>query len=274
MNKKIFTIPPELNGKRLDYIIGLFMDLPRKDAKKIVEDGFVLVNNLRVTFPSRKVKKGDKVILIEIEKSESVLKILYEDRSVIVIDKPPGLITQRINSEAGYAVDEELRRMGKNIYPVHRLDRETSGVMVFACNTNARDFLMNEFRSHRVKKIYIGVVEGKLDKDKGVLRGKIQKTKEYAETYYEVLKELKGATLLKLFPRTGRTHQLRLQFAQIGNPIVGDKKYYKIKKPVILFERQALHSYAIEFIHPEKKEWMRFTAPIPLDLKRLIERLT
>lgn len=274
--EKIFTIPPELDKRRLDYLISLFTGISRKESKNIVEDGLVFVNDRLITFPSKKIEKGDKIKILESGRKSAIpeLKILYEDAQLIVINKPAGLLTEKTGSEKGIAVNEILKDKGKIVYPVHRLDRETSGVIIFAKTSNARNFLIEEFRNRRVNKTYIGLVEGILYQKNGILKGEIQKTKEYAETHYEVMKVLNGATLLKLFPRTGRTHQLRLQFAQIGHPIIGDKKYYNIKRTKIFFQRQALHSYKINFIHPETKRWVTFSAPIPEDLKKLIRSLT
>ncbi|MGB9720999.1 MAG: RluA family pseudouridine synthase [bacterium] len=273
--RKIFSVPAELDGRRLDHIMPFFTDLSRKEAKKIVEKGFVLVNGRLITFPSKKIKGGDKIIILEAE--ESVVpepEILYEDDFIVIVNKPSDLLTEKIGSEKGNALSELLAKKGRVIYPVHRLDRDTSGVIIFAKTINARDFLIEEFKNQKVNKTYIGVVEGVLYQKNGTIKGMIQKTREYAETHYEVTKILKGATLLRLIPKTGRTHQLRLQLAQIGHPVIGDKKYYNIKRTQIFFKRQALHSYKISFIHPKTKRWVAFSAPIPEDIKGLIEDLT
>ncbi|MEO0107371.1 MAG: RluA family pseudouridine synthase [candidate division WOR-3 bacterium] len=274
IQRRIFTVIHELDERRLDYVISFFTDLPRREARELVENGLVLVNNKLITFPSKKVKEGDKIAILEAkEELTPEPEIIYEDDYVIVVNKPSGLLTEKVGSEKGNALNEIFANRGKILYPVHRLDRETSGVMIFAKNENARDFLIEEFRNRKINKIYIGIVEGMLGQKSGVLKGLIQKTKEYAETHYEVMKILKNATILLLMPKTGRTHQLRLQLAQMGHPIIGDKKYYNIKKTKIFFHRQALHSYKINFVHPETKRWVSFTAPIPQDMKELIESL-
>jgi len=272
--KRTFTVIEELAERRLDYVLSFFTDLSRKEAKKIVENGLVLVNNKLITFPSKKIKKGDKIIILEAEEESTPQpEIIYEDEYVIVVNKPSGLLTEKIGSEKGTALSEILKNKGRITYPVHRLDCETSGVIIFAKTASAKQFLIDEFKNRRVNKTYIGVVEGIIHPQKGILKGELRKTKEYAETHYEVMQILKSATLLKLMPRTGRTHQLRLQLAQIGHPIIGDKRYYNIKRTKIFFKRQALHSHRINFIHPETKRWVAFSAPIPDDLKRLIEDL-
>ncbi len=277
VRKKIFTVPPSSGGRRLDYVIGLFADLSRREAREIVESGFVFVNDIRVTFPSRKVEKGDRVEILRTEKRSGVLseiKIIYEDNSLIVVNKPAGMLTEKIGSEKGIAVLETIASKREAVYPVHRLDRETSGVLIFAKNTAAKNFLMTEFKERRVNKTYIAIVDGMLMRKSGVLKGRIQKTDEYAETHYEVISILRNATMLKLMPRTGRTHQLRLQLFQIGHPIIGDKKYYDIRKVSIFFERQALHSFRINFLHPQTKRWVTFSAPIPADMKGLVRQLS
>jgi len=274
--QKIFIVPSGIRDRRLDYVIALFADLSRKKARQIVEEGFVLINDIRVTFPSKKVKKGDKIAIIDIGsgmKNLPAIEILCEDDYVIIVNKPAGLLTEKIGSEKGIAVNEMFAKQGKTIYPVHRLDRETSGVMIFAKTISGRDFLMEEFKGRRVNKTYIGIVTGVLKNKKGILKGKIKKSGEYAESYYEVVKFLKGATILKLIPKTGRTHQLRLQLAQIGHPVIGDKRYYNIKKTSVFFSRQALHACKISFIHPQTKKWITFSAPIPEDIRKLIKDL-
>ncbi len=275
LSRRLFTVIEELAEKRLDYVISFFTDLSRREAKEVVENGLVLVNNKLITFPSKKIKRGDRIVILEAaEEQNGEPEIIYEDDQIMVINKPSNLLTVKIGSEKGFALNEILQKKGKEVYPVHRLDRETSGAIIFAKTIKARDFLIGEFKNRKVNKTYIGVVEGILSAKSGILKGEIKKTKEYAETYYEVIKTLKNATLLKLMPKTGRTHQLRLQLADIGHPVIGDKKYYNIKKTRIFFNRQALHSYKINFIHPETKRWVSFTAPICEDIKKLIDKLS
>ncbi len=274
--QNIFIVTPEMAEKRLDYVIALFSDLPRHKARQIVEQGIVLVNNIRVTFPSKKLKKGDRIAIIDTGlqiKNLPEVKILWEDDYVMIVNKPVGLLTEKIGSEKGIAVTEILARKNKKVYPVHRLDRETSGVIIFAKTIMARDFLVEEFRAAKVNKTYIGIVEGILKNKKGVLKGRIEKSGEYAETHYQVIKFFKNAMMVRLMPKTGRTHQLRLQLAQIGHPIIGDKRYYNIKKTRILFNRQALHAWKVSFFHPQIKRWVTFSAPIPEDIKKLIKNL-
>lgn len=276
ITQSIFIVTPEMAEKRLDYVIALFSDLPRQRARQIVEQGIVLVNNKRVTFPSKKLKKGDRIAIIDTGleiKSLPEVKILWEDDYVMIVNKPVGLLTEKIGSEKGIAVTEILARKNKTVYPVHRLDRETSGVMIFAKTTLTRDFLIEEFKASKVNKTYIGIVEGILNNEKGVLKGRMRRSGEYAETHYQVIKFFKNATMIRLVPKTGRTHQLRLQLAQIGHPIIGDKQYYNIKKTAIMFRRQALHSWKISFLHPQIKRWVTFSAPIPEDIKKLIKNL-
>lgn len=276
ITQSIFIVTPEMAEKRLDYVIAQFADLPRHRARQIVEQGIVLVNNKRVTFPSKKLKKGDRIAIIDTGlqvKSLPEVKILWEDDYVMIVNKPVGLLTEKIGSEKGIAISEIFAQKNKIVYPVHRLDRETSGVMIFAKTIQIRDFLIEEFKASKVNKTYIGIVEGILKNKKGVLKGRIKKSGEYAETHYQVIKFFKNATMIRLMPKTGRTHQLRLQLAQIGHPIIGDKRYYNIKKTRIVFKRQALHAWKVSFLHPQIKRWVTFSAPIPEDIKKLIKNL-
>ncbi|MGQ9535136.1 MAG: RluA family pseudouridine synthase [bacterium] len=274
--KNSFVATTDMAERRLDYVIALFTGLSRQKARQIVEQGIVLVNNIRVTFPSRKIRRGDHIMIIDskpgMDKQPEV-DIIWEDENVMIVNKPPGLLTEKIGSEKGLAVSEIFAKKGKTVYAVHRLDRETSGIMVFAKTTDACNFLRSQFKESRVNKTYIGIVAGILKSKKGLLKGVIKKSGEYAETYYQRVKFLKNATVLKLMPKTGRTHQLRLQLAQIGHPVIGDKQYYDIKKTTVVFRRQALHAWKISFIHPQTKRWVSFAAPIPEDIKELIKSL-
>lgn len=276
ITQNTFITPGEFTGRRLDYVISSFTGLSRKKAREVVENGLVFLNDMRITFPSAKIKKGDKIDILKTGMEKEIKQepiVLYEDDGLVVVNKPPGFLTEKISGEKGIAVTDFFKKEGKILFPVHRLDRETSGVMVFAKDIKMRDLLIEEFKSHLVDKTYIAVVEGRLQRKKGFLKGRIKKTGEFAETYYEIMALLKDATVLKLMPKTGRTHQLRLQFAELGHPIIGDKKYYNIKKTKIFFDRQALHSHKIKFFHPGTKRWMSFTASIPEDIKKLIDNL-
>ncbi len=267
------TVCKELNGRRLDFVIAYLTGLSRRESRRMVENGSVLLNRMRETFPSRKLRTGDRIAIVESDSTAAIdPEIIYEDDAIIVVNKPTGLLTLKMESETGQALTDILAKMGKSVFPVHRLDRDTSGIIIFAKTQQAREFMIEEFRKRRVDKKYIGVVDGILKDSKGVIKGKIGSTGEFAETHFKVLRVLKNATMVEFVPKTGRTHQLRLQFFEIGHPVVGDKKYYR-KKSTIIFPRQALHSYKIHFLHPRTNKRVCFTAPVPEDILQLINYL-
>ncbi len=272
-HSKTLIVLSDINDRRLDFAIAYLTGLSRKESRRVVENGRVLLNGTKETFPSKRVNTGDRISILQFGFTEEHKPvIIYKDDLIIVVNKPAGILTMRQEYESGRTLADMLEKMGKIVFPVHRLDRDTSGLIVFARTQQSRDFLVEEFRRRRVNKRYIGVVEGLLKHTEGAIKGKIGKTGEFAETYYRVLKKLKNATVVEFIPRTGRTHQLRLQFFEIGHPIVGDKKYYR-KKSTIIFPRHALHSHRLTFLHPGTKRWVRFTAPLPDDMRQLINNL-
>ncbi len=272
-NYKRYIIPEDLNSRRIDFVLSVLADIPRKEARNLIEQGFVLLNENPIVFPSKRVLAKDSIILIDRNKFLTKLnkvEIIYEDSGLIVVNKPPFILTNKESSESGESVEEILLKMGKPCYPVHRLDRETSGVVLFARDETTKRYLMDEFKKQRIEKRYLGIVNGVVKKSSAILRGKIGLRREYAATQYGVIERLNGATLLEFFPKTGRTHQIRIQMAGIGNPIVGDKRYCAKFRRQIYFPRQALHSSEMVLIHPVTKKWTRFFAPIPDDMKELI----
>lgn len=278
MNLKRIIVPVDMQGERLDLIISRLSELRRKKAKALVESGYVMVNGIKVTFPSKRLVAGDKITLIKplfpkIQIRNSV-RIIYEDSCILIVDKPPGILTNKEEVEKGDSVEEILVQKGKAVYPVHRLDKETSGVLVFAKTESARDFLMEEFKKRKVYKKYIGVVEGVVRKDKGIIKSPVRE-KEYAETEFKVLKRLRQATIVEFNPRTGRTHQIRRQLAKLGYHLVGEKKYISLRQPAkIFFPRQSLHAVEIKFIHPVTRKYVQFFSPIPEDMNKLIKFLS
>ncbi|MEO0226433.1 MAG: RluA family pseudouridine synthase [candidate division WOR-3 bacterium] len=272
---KKYDVPDKLNSRRIDYVLGVIAEISRKEARSLIEWGFVLLNGSQITFPSKRVRTRDSIILIdrtEYLKQLSYIEIVYEDRNLIVVNKPPFILTNKESSESGRSIEERLSENGKIVYPVHRLDRETSGVVIFAKDGISKKYLIEQFKRQVIKKKYIGIVNGVIEKKSEILRGKLGK-KEYAATRYRVVEKFKDATLLEFFPITGRTHQIRIQMAQLGYPIVGDKKYWKSLERQIFFPRQMLHSSEIGLLHPETKKWIEFSVPIPDDMNKLIAYL-
>jgi len=214
--------------------------------------------------------------------------ILHEDRDIIVVDKMNGLLTMASEKErdrTAYAYMNDYVRKGvaksrKRVYIVHRLDRETSGILVFAKDIDAKSYLQQEWGNFQ--KTYYAVVHGHLPEKEGVITSylaesgvhKMYSTKDstkgkFSETAYKVLKESKDHSLLEIDLRTGRKHQIRVHLADQGCPVVGDKKYGTGEKGAI---RLALHAGAMTITHPFSKETMTFKTAIPPYLESILKR--
>ncbi|MCR4336811.1 MAG: RluA family pseudouridine synthase [Candidatus Omnitrophica bacterium] len=212
-------------------------------------------------------------------------EILYEDRDIIVGNKAPGFLTvkalwnkdQTVHSALNEYVRKGNSKSRKCVYVVHRLDQDTSGVMIFAKTPQAQDFLKDHWKD--TIKIYYAVVHGRMAKKSGTISSYLVEDDEYmmhstsdgengklAHTEYEVMKETQKFSLVKINLLTGRKNQIRVHLADEGHPVVGDPKYGKSSKP----KRLALHSYSISFIHPFSQERLTFEAPVPEYFQRLV----
>jgi 23S rRNA pseudouridine1911/1915/1917 synthase len=214
------------------------------------------------------------------------LAILYEDREILVVDKPAGLLTIATDKEKSrtvYFMLTDYVRKGcsksrNRIFIVHRLDRETSGILVLAKNKGAKLFLQGHWQE--TEKKYLGVVHGKLEKRSDIITSYLAENKAHvvystpdpkkgrlSRTAYRVLKERKGLSLLEVSPLTGRKNQIRVHLADIGHPVVGDKKYGKKDKS---HTRLALHARSLSFKHPFSGEQLTFEAEVPPYFERLV----
>jgi 23S rRNA pseudouridine1911/1915/1917 synthase len=300
-------------GKRLDQFLSeAEPHLSRSQAKRLIEAQFIRLNE-KPPKPSVHVKTGDQItgVLPEptplsLEPEALPLSILYEDSSVIVIDKPPGMVVHPgAGNPAGTLVNalihhcKDLAGINGVLRPgiVHRLDKDTSGVMVVAKNDEAFLHLTKQFKNRIVEKVYLAVAHGTFGKNEGSIDSEIgrhpserkrmstrTKRGRTALTQWKVLEQFKGVTLLELFPRTGRTHQIRVHLASIGHPILGDPLYGRKEKPggigdptlrecVKIMPRQALHAHRLGFIHPQTGERVQFVSPIPQDMHMVLESL-
>lgn len=223
-------------------------------------------------------------------------RLVYEDTHLLVVDKPAGLLTQpgperergTLLSQIHRYLHRKARGRRFHLRSVHRLDRDTSGLLVFSKSSIAQKSLLWQFKHHQVEKKYLAVVEGTLPKEQGTFRSRLVRDRgdrrrgsaqrkdlgKEAITHYRVVERLRDATLVEVSLETGRTHQIRIHFAEAGFPLVGEPTYRpKGFNPHTPFARQALHAQTLAFAHPRTGEPVRFTAEPPDDLQALIKRL-
>jgi 23S rRNA pseudouridine1911/1915/1917 synthase len=293
---KIYNFVADESGVRLDrYVCERLAELSRTRIQKLIADGFVTVNE-QVAKAGLKLNAGDrlKVILPPAPPSpltpEAIpLNIIYEDDDLLVIDKPAGLT---VHPAPGHPVHTlvnailsrfpHLVALSDSLRPgiVHRLDRDTSGVMVVAKNSPAQAKLTEQFRVRSVAKAYLVLVKGKLTPENGVIEAPIGRDPRNrkrmavvtrgreARTEYHVIKYIGDYTLLEVRPETGRTHQIRVHFAAIGYPVVGDK-VYGVKSPFL--SRQFIHASRLGFKLPSSGKYMEFKSELPSDLAQALE---
>ncbi len=295
MEKLAFQVTESESSVRLDqYLVAVFpRPISRSHIKKLIDNGNILANGVKVKV-HHKVKVGDKIEVfleelpfLSLEPQDIPLNIIYEDDDIIVVNKPPGIAAHPgPGIQSGTLVNALLYHC-KSLSTVnearpgivHRLDKDTSGVMVVAKNNFSHTELAKQFKDRTVKKRYIALVKGDVELDEGVVdlpigrhpshRQKMavryDSTKK-AVTEYKVLKRFKDFTMLELNLKTGRTHQIRVHMAYLGHPILGDEKYGAKGK----FQRQTLHSYFLSFRHPRTGKNLEFTAELSDDIKTLI----
>jgi len=296
-------VPDEKNPERLDlYLIKKGMPLTRSRIQKLISEELILLNG-QPTRASYKVKKGDQIDItipaptpLELEPEDIPLDVLFEDSALLVLNKPSGMVVHPApGNYEGTMVHallhhcKDLTGIGGRERPgiVHRLDKDTSGVMVVAKTDEAHRFLSKQFKDHSIDRKYLALVCGKVKKagkiNLAIGRDRIHRKKisartsspREAETHYIIKERFKTATLLEVSPQTGRTHQIRVHMAHIGHPIIGDKTYGgKMAKSLELSaERQMLHAATLGFVHPRKKEKLSFSTPPPSDMAALLENL-
>jgi 23S rRNA pseudouridine1911/1915/1917 synthase len=291
-----FQVEEKEEGERLDRFLARRAGLSRSQVQKLVSGGFVVMGE-KGARPALRLKRGEEVRLTVPPPAPSTLSpeaiplgIVYEDQDVVVVDKPAGLCVHPAPGHpSGTLVNALLAR-----YPelslmasprpgiVHRLDIDTSGVIMVARNEAARLFLSRELKSRRVEKKYLALVRGDVSPAEGVIEAPIGRNPgnrkkmavvpggREAHTGYRVLRRFEGFTLVEASPETGRTHQIRVHFAHLGHPVAGDKVYGG-KSP--LFKRQFLHAYRLAFRHPRDGRWLEFTSPLPPDLEEGLKAL-
>lgn len=306
-------MPPESDTARLDKVLSeLVPKQSRTFLTKLIEQGQVSVDGRPQTKPAHRVGAGQVIQIhfpepatTNVESQEIPLTVLYEDTDIAVIDKPPGLV---VHPAAGHRDRtlvnallfhvRDLSGIGGELRPgiVHRLDKDTSGVMLIAKNDEAHRMLTEWWGTDRVRKEYLALVYGTPAKASGVIEAPIGRDPRHrkrmavvkggraAATEYQVMERFRYASLVLCRLRSGRTHQIRVHLRHLGHPIVGDPVYSgpqwkgipdkRIQKVLSSMKRQALHAWRIRFPHPRTGEEMAFEAEIPSDLRSVVESLT
>lgn len=288
--KKEQTMIVNENALLFDFLLTNMSEKSRNSVKSLLKHGQIVVNGKTVTRYDYPLKSGDKIIVGNhrsiVEKNIPQLRILYEDDDIIVIDKEAGLLTittgSGIDTTAVSLLKDYVQKQSpyNKIYTVHRLDQLTSGVLVFAKNSEAQHQLRDNWRDMVTKRTYVAVVEGKMDESEGKISSwLIENKKNYmvysspvdnggklAITKYKVLQTSDQFSLLELELETGRKNQIRVHLKDLGHPIVGDRKYGSSTS----IGRIALHARVLEFYHPTSGEIMHFETPVPKLFLRLL----
>ena len=288
-------------GKRLDaYIASINEDITRTSAQRLIENGNVLVNGNKEKV-SYKVSEGDIITIEEVQAQEIELKaqeipieIIYEDNDIIVVNKPKGMVVHPANGNPdGTLVNaimaickESLSGIGGEIRPgiVHRLDKDTSGLLIVAKNDKAHVNMSEQIKNHEVKKTYISLVRGIVKENEATIdmpigrntsdrkKMAVNKNGKNAVTHIKVLKRYEKYTLLEVNIETGRTHQIRVHLSHIGYPVMGDYTYSNGKNEFGIVG-QCLHAQKLEFKHPITGKEMNLEAPLPEYFEQTLQKL-
>lgn len=321
MHPRSFTIivPPHQTRERLDVFLTRHVEnATRSKVRQAIKLGFITVNDKKVK-PSHKISPSE-VIQVTIPKPappdvapENIpLDILYEDPSLIVLNKAPGMVTHpaygnftgTLVNALLYHCNNRLSTLNDPTRPgiVHRLDKDTSGILVIAKNDASHAFLAKQFSQRTIEREYWAVIWGLFDKGKkkGTIEAALGRSKsdrkkiavttagKHAVTEYEVIEEFRYLSLVSLHLQTGRTHQIRVHLHHIGHPVFGDptyggrriawggtdkKKKEEVQHYLDIMRRQALHAKTLGFIHPASREFIRFDSPVPPDMQELLDLL-
>ena len=298
MEKFDFEVLESECGGRIDHFLVQKTELSRSRLQKLISDDLVRVNGQRVK-ANHRVNTGERITVelplvkpLEAEAEDIPLDIIYEDKDLLVVNKPQGMVVHpACGNEHGTLVNallfhcRDLSGIGGVIRPgiVHRLDKDTSGLLMVAKNDQTHLALAEQIKERSVEKIYLTLVHGRLKEDRGTIKAAIGRHPtdrkkmavrfdgREAVTHYEVLEYLKDYSYLQIKLETGRTHQIRVHMAYINHPVVGDPVYSRSNR--FHLAGQFLHAHKLSFIHPATRERMCFTVPLPDELQRVLEHL-
>lgn len=273
-------------NQRFDVVAAEWLDLGRSQVTKLIKSGRLQVDNQTVK-PGTKLSQGQRLLFQpgEVEPRALKVPIVYQDKAIMVVEKPAGLA---VHPASRYRLGPTLVDFARQITDdpdldrpgiVHRLDKETSGLIILAKTAKSKAELQRTFKSRQVDKEYLVLVQGRLSSQRGSIklpiaagigmRRVVETSGRSAETAFEVIKKYANQTLVRVWPRTGRTHQIRVHFAAIGHPVIGDRLYGRADPRL---GRQFLHAHKLKFRSPTG-QWVEVESPLPNDLKHYLESL-
>ena len=298
---KEYKITKNEENIRIDKLISdLEKDISRTSIKRMIEEGTILVNGKEVK-TSYKVSEGDNITINEEKPQEAdllpqdiPLDIIYEDEDILIINKEKGMVVHPGNGNPDRTLVNavmakckgSLSGIGGKIRPgvVHRIDKDTSGLVIIAKNDKAHINISEQIKNREVKKVYVALVRGIISENEAVInmpigrsikdrkKMAVSRNGKEAITEFEILKRYKDFTYIKLNIKTGRTHQIRVHMSEIGHPVVGDEVYSNGKNPFNV-KGQMLHAKELEFVHPVTNKKVKFEAPLPKYFKNVLEEL-
>ena len=300
--KIILTVEPADAGARLDkYVVAGIENVTRSHVQKLIADGFICINGKTAENNHVVLKPGDVVEVgfkkkeeVDITPSDIPLDIVYEDSDVIIVNKPKGMVVHpapghtddtMVNALMFHAGDN-LSGINGELRPgiVHRIDRDTTGLLVVCKNDAAHNSLASQLSVHSIKRVYYCLVDGKIKDSEGTVDAPIARHRtdrkkmaidpggRNAVTHYKVLCVLGIYSLVECRLETGRTHQIRVHMSSIGHPLVGDEVYGRRKQP-FKTEGQMLHAAVLGFIHPSTGEYIEFTSRLPEYFRDILYKL-
>ena len=295
------------SAERLDvFVARRIPELTRSRVRRLINEGLVTVDDREVAKAALKLEAGQRVTVtvpppepLDLEPEDIPLSIVYEDDDLLVVDKPAGLTVHPSPGHSRHTLVHavlahcpDLSGVGGAQRPgiVHRLDKDTSGLIIVAKNDKAHLSLARQLKERMVEKTYLALVEGRVKQAEGVIdapigrhprhrkrmavleRGSSARSRE-ALTNYRLLREVKGRSFLEVWPETGRTHQIRVHLASIGHPIVGDPVYGRKRRGAVAVARQFLHAHRLVFQHPRTGERLELEAPLAEDLAQALAKM-
>lgn len=304
--RQLLHVSPEDAGQRLDrYLVTVLADISRSQLQTLIAEGAVQING-RASKPGYALRAGDEILVDRAASSAThervrarplPLDVIYEDADLLIINKAPGMV---VHPAPGHSEDTlvnallayypQLQASDSDQRPgiVHRLDRDTSGLLIVAKHPRAQAALIEQMQRHEITKRYLALVEGNIALDQGSIDAPIGRNPRHrqqmaitatgvgsreARTHFRVLEHFARHTLLLVQLETGRTHQIRVHLKAIGHPVVGDPTYGSgnVLRGFNL-QRQFLHAYQLQFVHPFSGETLQIEAPLPADLQKVLDR--